>query len=189
MQRVYFVKKLLFLLPLLFITSGCAFLDMIIGNIEEVGCRFTSGKTQDHCYKDAANRQNDADVCDKVKGLSDVGNAPKNQCYQDLAMKNKDPTYCDRIVNPGVVSTTKEACQAVVEKVSPGSPAKPGQCTYDSDCRSICEGNTFWKQGCDAQTNTCVKTFDTPCIQETISDFEFQQLCTKEVFVRNTQAI
>ena len=54
-----------------------------------------------------------------------------------------------------------------------------GECRYDSDCGSICEGNTKWKMGCDAATNTCEKTFDYDCTEqiETIAGYDFGKVC------------
>src|SRR3989338_2412912 len=37
------------------------------------------------------------------------------------------------------------------------------ECRFDSDCSTICEGDVFWKRGCDPQTDKCKKTFETDC--------------------------
>ncbi len=181
-------KMVIILLSIsVFILTAC---NDLIGTVEEFGCGFTSGKTQAHCYKDSANRQNDPDPCSKIQSLDDVGNAPKNQCFQDLAVANKDSSYCEKIINPGFVSTTKEACKAALLRMGVTAEAPTqSQCRFDSDCAPICEGNVYWKRGCDAQSNACKNTFDTLCTLETIGDFQFQAICDTEGCHRNTKAI
>ena len=69
---------------------------------------------------------------------------------------------------------------------------KPGaECRFDSDCPSLCEGGVFWKRGCDAQTDKCVKTFDTDCSQQmtAIGNDTFPKLCTTGGCVDDTGAI
>lgn len=58
-------------------------------------------------------------------------------------------------------------------------PKPTRECRFDSDCKPVCEGNTFWKRGCDAQTDKCVKTFDTDCSSQytSIGEFSFEKLC------------
>jgi len=60
-----------------------------------------------------------------------------------------------------------------------GGAAPKGECRFDSDCTSVCEGNVFWKRGCDAQADKCVKTFDTDCSAQATAfgQDSFQKLC------------
>ena len=66
-----------------------------------------------------------------------------------------------------------------------------GECKYDNECESICEGNTMWKMGCNARTNTCEKTFDTDCSQdvETFGDLDFPKVCSAGACVRDEVGI
>ena len=63
---------------------------------------------------------------------------------------------------------------------TPEAETPKGECRFDSDCNAVCEGNVFWKKGCDAQTNKCVKTFETDCSAEktTVGEFSFAKLCS-----------
>ena len=66
-----------------------------------------------------------------------------------------------------------------------------GQCRFDSDCTFACEGNVYWKYGCDAQTNSCVKTFDYDCSAQNtvVGEFSFQKICTYDGCKEDTTAI
>jgi len=101
----------------------------------------------------------------------------------------KDMKICNRIINPGSVSTTKEACIQAVKRVLGNEGENDGECRFDSDCESICEGNVLWKQGCNARSNTCEKIFDTHCGSEIIADLEFEKLCDLSGCQRNSAAI
>ena len=72
-----------------------------------------------------------------------------------------------------------------------GGAAPKGECRFDSDCASVCEGSVFWKRGCDAQTDKCVKTFDTDCGAHAAAFGEdsFPKMCTTSGCVDDTSAI
>lgn len=58
-------------------------------------------------------------------------------------------------------------------------PKPNAECRFDSDCKPVCEGNVYWKKGCDAQTDKCVKTFDTDCASQytVVGEFSFGKVC------------
>ncbi len=97
--------------------------DETIGAIEEVACGvFFEGKDQDHCFQDAAIRQGDASVCEKIKGETFsklAGNPPRDKCYMLIAVKKKDITLCGKIKG-GLISYTPKMC---LEKVAMGALA------------------------------------------------------------------
>lgn len=101
-------KKFLIIAPLaaLFLT-GCT----LLGEVESVGCGFLEGKTQDHCYKDAALRSNDPAKCEEIQGAGfQFGNPAKARCYQELALETSDASLCAKISGGGSTGTTKEEC-------------------------------------------------------------------------------
>lgn len=77
------------------------------------------------------------------------------------------------------------------ESVSIEVNVNKGECRFDSDCSSICDGNVFWKRGCDPQSDTCVKTFETDCSVKTtdIGNYSFPMLCTVTGCIDDTSAI
>lgn len=98
--------SIVFLFSFLFMMSGC------LGDLEEIGCGFLDGKNQDHCYQDAAMRQEDPDVCAKIKAesFSDYeGPAPRDKCYLRIASETGDPSPCSKIEG-GMISYTPEEC-------------------------------------------------------------------------------
>lgn len=66
-----------------------------------------------------------------------------------------------------------------------------GDCKYDSDCDSICDGAVKWKMGCNARTNTCEKTFDTDCSAdiETFGEQDFPKVCRAGECARDENSI
>lgn len=213
--------------------AGCG----LIGSVEEFGCGFMSGKTQDHCYQDAAVRKADADTCAHIKAESFTelqGPAPRDKCYLRVAEKTGDPDVCDHIEG-GTISYSvqeclqraaltakdpsiceqitgskrtmmatfnKESCLKAVsalpdieeaeEKMEEGEDtAFEGECKWDNQCPDICEGNVRWKQGCNGRTNTCEKTFDYPCAEQTerIAGYSFGKICQAGACVRDASAI
>jgi len=72
-----------------------------------------------------------------------------------------------------------------------GGMVQKGECRFDSDCASVCEGNVFWKRGCNAQTDKCVKTFETDCGAQATAFGEdsFPRLCTASGCADDTAAI
>jgi len=54
-----------------------------------------------------------------------------------------------------------------------------GECKYDNECESICEGNTMWKMGCNPRKNECEKTFDTNCAGDidAFGGLDFPKVC------------
>ncbi len=70
------------------------------------------------------------------------------------------------------------------------SMAGGGSCRFDTDCPPSCDGNVYWKYGCDS-THTCVKTFDYDCTATptTVGDFSFPKVCTSTGCVDDTASI
>ena len=66
-----------------------------------------------------------------------------------------------------------------------------GECKYDSDCDSICEGNVMWKMGCNPRENICEKTFETDCAEdiETFGEQSFSKVCSAGQCVRDDNGI
>ena len=198
----------------LVLVSGCTF----IGFLEELGCGFLSGKNADHCYQDAAVRKSDSDTCGKIKAEdfnSVQGPAPRDRCYVRVAEKSGDGSGCENIEG-GMISYSKAECYqraaktandpALCEKI--GSAERgfskeaclaqfgektqtEGTCRFDTDCQPKCEGNTLWKRGCDAQTNTCKNTFDDDCSSQSDSAavYTFSRVCQGGECVKDTSAM
>ena len=66
-----------------------------------------------------------------------------------------------------------------------------GDCKYDSDCSSICEGSVAWKMGCNPRVGECIKTFDTNCSSdvETFGGLNFPKICSSGECMRDTESI
>ncbi|MFH1094850.1 MAG: hypothetical protein V1728_01390 [Candidatus Micrarchaeota archaeon] len=86
------------------------------------------------------------------------------------------------------IDTIKNSTGGLID-LGGGKPA--GECRFDSDCPPLCEGSVFWKRGCDAQTDKCVRTFDTDCgMQPTVlGEFSFPGLCAPGGCVQDNAAI
>ncbi len=149
----------------------------------------TNPKAQ--CYNDVAVAKGDVSLCDKIPfGFTAVS---KIECIEAVAIKNGDPKLCDLITTSisrggGMSATSKETCL----KRTPVAATEPkGECRFDSDCSSICDGNTLWKRGCDAQTNKCVKTFDTICSSKytAAGTYTFPYVCKQASCVKDSDAI
>lgn len=225
-------RIVLCILPLLFLAS-C---DWLIGSAESIGCNFVSGKTQDHCYQDAAVRKADPDLCANIKAEDFTelqGPAPRDKCYLRIAEKTGNADVCEDIVG-GTISYSQQECMYLaamqsgdisicnriqgskattfrgtfnkercleditpvqqdyeeIDEALPDSELE-GECKHDSHCPALCEGNIMWKQGCNARTNTCEKTFDYDCTAqtETVAAMSFGKICQAGECVRNTAAI
>jgi len=105
MQTKYFY---LLVLGSIFILPGCS----AVGAVEEFGCGFIDGKNQDHCYQDAAKRNESFVTCDKIKAETFSaleGPATRDKCYLMVAEQKGDPSGCEKIEG-GMISYTKEEC-------------------------------------------------------------------------------
>ncbi len=155
------------------------------------------GGTRTKCYIKLAQRQKDGSYCDYIGENDGPPNYSREECYQAIAIETGDTSYCEKMGDytaygnefSGGTGFSKEECLSVTDtsiyeddsdkEGSEDKDEEDGECKYDSDCDSICEGNTYWKMGCNARTNTCEKTFDTNCSDENteIGVFAFPKLC------------
>ncbi len=158
---------------------------------------------RDKCYMRVAEKTGDPEPCDKI-----VGGAisyTKQECLYLAALKSGDVSICEKI--EGASSSTfrgtfsKETClKKIIPKEQPDKeeeaeeeaeeePAK-GECKYDSDCKSFCEGNVMWKQGCNARTNKCEKTFDYNCAEQsdTLQGHSEPKVCLSDKCMFNKNA-
>src|SRR3989338_9104071 len=141
------------------------------------------------CYSELAVKLKDASLCDSAQG-GIVGDDPR-ECLQAVARATGDKSLCDRISGSvsrggGIITASKEKCLEQLgvsssggEKPGEEKPDEKGECRFDSDCDPLCVGTVLWKQGCDAQTNKCVKTFDDDCAKESfpVAGYSFPGVC------------
>ena len=169
----------------------------------EICEKATSGGTRTKCYIKLAQRQKDGSYCEHIRDTDGPPNYSREECYQAIAVETNDPEYCEKMGNysawgndiSGGTAYSKEDCLNAIqiniedENVETQDLAsdddennEEGECKFDNDCNAICEGNTYWKMGCNARTNTCEKTFDTNCDEEetAIGVFAFPQICIEE---------
>jgi hypothetical protein len=142
---------------------------------------------------------------------------PQGKTWQEYAIMTGDPSKCDSASHPDVCragftqatgdgsacdrisdSTWKKTCEAYDRGMTAQAQGQEQDesdeekdCQYDSECSSICEGNTAWKQGCDPRKGRCIKTFDTDCTQdiETFGSNSFPKVCSAGTCVRDRSAI
>jgi hypothetical protein len=96
--------------------SGCICLPPSIyrpiGETVSMGCAFTSGKTQDHCYQGIATTLEDPVICGHIEAedfKSTGSKPPKDKCYLLIAEKTLDGGPCEKIVG-GMMSYTQDEC-------------------------------------------------------------------------------
>ncbi len=142
------------------------------------------------CYHEVAVKTGDASLCAKMGPAFAYSDDP-GECYQDVAVKTGNSSLCNNIKGSvsrmGAITASRELCLKTVG----GTGAASGGCRFDSDCSPACEGQVFWKRGCDAQTSLCKNTFETDCAGEktVIGTFEFPKLCSSAGCVEDTNAI
>jgi hypothetical protein len=109
-------------------------------------------------------------------------------CLRGVALANNNPDAC-RLMSD---EYSTQSCLALLDyddtkDDGDDSLSGDGDCTYDSDCPAICEGDILWKMGCNPRTGDCEKTFDTDCSAtvDTLAGFDFPQTCMNGVCVRN----
>ncbi len=98
----------------------------------------------------------------------------------------------NEILQKAIVEGVKQEVGLGGGSENASGPTKPkGECRFDSDCAAVCEGEVYWKRGCDPQTDKCVKTFETDCNAEktTLGTYSFAKLCTQSGCVEDTDAI
>jgi hypothetical protein len=90
-----------------------------------------------------------------------------------------------------VVGADQPAQQQATAGADDGPEPPKGECRFDSDCASVCEGNTLWKRGCNARTNMCEKTFDTDCAAtaDNIEGYSFSQVCKDAICQTDADAV
>jgi hypothetical protein len=119
----------------------------------------------------------------------------KNDCENDNGiLKGKKCVYCteSEVVSNGKCVEAETMVLDDEEENDEGDEEnEEGECKYDSDCESICEGSTMWKMGCNARTNTCEKTFDTDCSAdiETFGAYNFPKICQAGACIRDDNSI
>gem|GEM_PF-2750615 len=157
------------------------------------------------CLTEIAANTNNTALCDKVGGL--IIAATRIDCLYAVARSNNNSSACSLIgdetqsragieMNSKVCLSQLKARGSVVADGTTTSStvageSNNGECKFDSDCSGICENNTYWKRGCDAQTNTCKKTFDTNCAEEkeTFGTYSIGKVCKSDGCQTNTLAI
>ena len=169
----------------------------IYGNSTETCEKASSGGTRTKCFIKLAKRKKDGSYCEHIGKNEMAPNYAREECYQAIAVETNDAEYCEKMGDykawgndiSGGSAYSKEDCLASLtfdenenenENEDDEENIEEGECKYDSDCDSICEGNVYWKMGCNARTNTCEKTFDTDCSNENtnIGVFSFPKLCS-----------
>lgn len=115
----------------------------------------------------------------------------EKQFEQDLEkeMVKQAQHNAENAINDTIGSTVKGVKDAL--GLGNGNNQTSGECRFDSDCTAICESSVYWKRGCDAQTNKCIKTFDTDCAANPtlISSYSFAKLCTTGGCIEDTDSI
>jgi len=157
---------------------------------------------RDKCYLRIAEKTGDPEPCDKIVGGSI--SYTKQECLYRAALKSGDISICEKIV--GSASSTfrgtfnTETClKSIVPKDQPEkeeedveeeAEEEKGECKYDDDCKGFCEGNVMWKQGCNARTNKCEKTFDYNCAEQsdTLQGHSESKICLGDKCVFNKNA-
>lgn len=136
--------------------------------------------TREECYQAIAIETNNAEYCEKMGGYKAWG----NDISKGSSYSKKD---CLSLIDPiddedNFKDNDEEEYNNENEYSEEYKEEEKGECKYDDDCESICEDNVYWKMGCNARTNTCEKTFDTNCSNETtqIGVFSFPKLCSIE---------
>ncbi|MCK5416341.1 hypothetical protein KAI92_02850 [Candidatus Parcubacteria bacterium] len=192
--------KLLTVFLFVFLLSGCS---------ESIS--FKSGdKKDDFCgvhinymYCKCANH---GDFCDNInmsrkeakkhvnkkydEWVEDEKEAFAEKCFEDEGIYSKGKcTYCDddkiskdnKCVKADEIDSDEDEDEDKIE----------GECKYDNDCNSICEGNVAWKMGCNPRENKCIKTFDTNCNAdvENFSSLSFPKICQDGECIRDKNAI
>ncbi len=114
------------------------------------------------------------------------------KCYSDNGIYDDDKCeYCqegEKAVDGECVKKRGEDEELSDDNQGAG---ENGECKYDSDCDAICEGDTKWKMGCNARTNTCEKTFDTDCTanMENFGELSFSMICVNGECARDNESI
>lgn len=157
------------------------------------------------CLTEIAEETNNTALCDKVGGILIA--ATKIDCLYRVARMNNNSSACNLIGDEEQsrvgVSMNRKACLAqlkfnsntsgniAINSESPNMEPPAGECRFDSDCGGICEGNIYWKRGCDAQTNTCKKTFSDDCaeIEDKFGSYTVSQICMPNGCQTDTVAI
>jgi hypothetical protein len=157
------------------------------------------------CLTEIAEETNNTSLCDQVGGILIA--ATKIDCLYRVARVNNNSYACQLIGDEtqsraGMLmnskgclaqlknqetsaqtssGTTAQAPSQQSTSQTPSDVSEPekGECRFDGDCNGICEGNVYWKRGCDAQTDKCIKTFSDDCsaIKDTFGTYIVSQTC------------
>ena len=133
----------------------------------------------DECYMHFAVEDMNSELCSDMNKEKN-----KDKCFFDVALTETNMELCDSIKD----ESKKENCYNAIESKE---KEQTGECTYDSDCDSICEGDIMWKMGCDPRENKCIKTFDYDCQEqkEVVAGYEFGKVCSEGECIRDDEAI
>lgn len=119
----------------------------------------------------------------------DINKAFQDSVKQSIHDQVKNATGIDA---GGLINASVDLLnQTGALNIANGNETGGGECRFDSNCAALCEGNTYWKRGCDAQANKCAKTFDYDCGQKmtAVGEFSFVQTCTPSGCTDDTGAI
>jgi hypothetical protein len=85
----------------------------------------------------------------------------------------------------------KPASEKALEPADASIPVVPGGCREDSECASICEGNTSWIRVCDRSLGSCEKSLSIDCSLnlETFAEFTFPMICEAGECVRDSVSV
>lgn len=160
------MRKDIFLFVFLFLVvsvSGCIEMDML-------------GISDSRSTQERAVEAGNPAICDQA--------SHPDVCYTAVAVSEADPSICVRISDSGMRST----CEY---RASSAEPTDTGDCKYDSECPSICEGDVRWNRGCNPRTGECIKTFDYPCKEhtDTFGDYSFGRICVGGECVRDDASV
>ena len=112
----------------------------------------------------------------------------QDKCEENGGIYSRDKCkYCEspQVAKNGKCIDPEEGDESDSEE------SEEGECKYDSDCSSICEGSVMWKRGCNPRGNKCEKTFDTDCQGEVESfgELSFPKVCQNGECMRDTEGI
>lgn len=158
-----------------------------------------SNPPKDKCYLMIAEKTGDPSGCSRIEG--GAMSYSVQECVWKAAVTSRNPEICNTIegsYSSMIQTFNTSTCLAAIEDVGGAiededgtEDEEEGECKYDSDCDSICEGDVMWKMGCNARSNICEKTFDTNCQSEveTFGDLSFGMVCSAGECLRDQSSI
>ncbi len=197
------MKKFLIIPIFLIVLSGCGekgdIKDHFCGvhiKVQYCKCAFhnemcedinmSKGEAKDYVYAQWDEWNNGGSEKWKEECIADNGVFFGNTCMKCGTDEIATETKCVPIEEE-VLEETKDK---IDEEIDDGKEMI-GDCKYDSDCSSVCEGDVSWKMGCNPRSGECIKTFDTNCFAdiETFGGLEFPKVCSAGECMRDKKSI